>query len=783
MALVNPQTYGHRNISDDETIRKSALGKPDIQPIAPFTPPLTADADAIFNELLMKGSRHVVPSFYDVEDVPIKNKERPDAVDVTDTQAIRRAIHTISNYYNTLGVYRDDFDKNLNDMLARNAYYVLCEKAIMDYMGSAEYSVVDGEGNPVEDALAFLERPNPQDDFGTLSKMALRDTVRYDAGVWVKSFNAGGYLTEMKSYLGTEFWKEQDRVAMIVNMPFSSVVNFDRSSSTYATHWQPAYTGWWSHGYVERYWQRSRTGVYIPFQPEEICYFMMYPRSDGIYGTDFLKYLRYQLQYLIDSTKAAGKTFENGLVPSLVWMHENVKNIQQLEQRIREVRMSNQGPNRFGSVLHTVSGEKVESLAQTLLNMQWLEGQKFIAQLIWAMWGFAPDEFVGEGANRATAYVKRNVTKSRLLYPLMTHIEMKVNREVLPHIKGYKRGWKFLYLRDVDLDDDQKLAQTSATRQSIVSGYISLGYTASQSMKLAGLGKELKMMDEQSLDDQIMQFSMAQEGLDREQPMEGDTGEGRYDGEGGGVEGYIDVNPSDYGQGGEFTEQRTGDEGEKEYKKAQDLPRAEKKKKKWSGKPGDPVPLPPGGQYASDTTAHNDKAGDWIRIKDHAGIIRKAEIITDTARVLKAKVYINNPSEAPKGRAVKRGARGGYYYITTERKPAHPPQSAGVRERHDPNRGKRRGWNVKVGGKDEAEWNEPEPPDVSGAERWMLVEGDGVSVYFIVVGGEFKIKALSNDDSKAFLDYVRGCLTSNDETVFKCVSRMAKEYGLKVTTG
>ena len=714
--------------------------------------PLTHDADQLLNEVLSKGSKHIVPSFYDVEDVPIANKERPDMEDVTDTQAIRRAIHTISNYYNTLGVYRDDFDKSLNDKLARNTYYVLCEKAIQDYMGSAKVKVVDSEGNIVEEAMEFIQHPNPQEDFGALLKMAVRDLVRYDAGVWVKSFNAGGYLVEMKSYLGTEFWKEQDRVSMIVNMPFSSVVNADKSSSSYATHWQPAYTGWWSHGYVQRYWQRSRTGVYIPFQPEEIVYFMLYPRSDGIYGTDFLKYLRYQLQYLIDSTKAAGKTFENGLVPSVVWMHDNVKNIQQLEQRIREVRASNTGPNRFGSVLHTVSGEKIESFAQSLHNMEWLEGQKFVAQIIWAMWGFSPPEFVGEGDNRATAYVKRNVTKSRLLYPLMDFIEKKMDREVLPYLKGYKKGWKFLFLRDVDLDDDQKIAQTSSVRAGTVAQYIGLGFTASQAMHLAGLQDELKLMDEQALDDQVMQFGMQQLGAGPGgESMDNPEGEdGRYDGENAGTGGYVPVNVSDYGQGGENTEQRFGEEDEKAYRKGEKTP----------------------------------KAGDFIKIKDYKNVIRKAEIVSSTEKVIKAKVYINSPTEAPKGRTVKRGARGGYYYITSEKQPAHKktPSMGGRPPSMKPKH--KKGWGVKVGGqKEPGDFEEPEPPDVSGVDRFLIVSGDEISFYLMEKSGRISAQALDNPQTKGFIDFIRNCFKSNDEDMFECIRRMAKEQGLVVEVG
>ena len=33
--------------------------------------------------------------------------------------------------------------------------------------------------------------------------------------------------------------------------------------------------------------------------------------------------------------------------------------------------------------------------------MEWLEGQRFVGQLVWAMWGFQPSEFMGSNVNRA----------------------------------------------------------------------------------------------------------------------------------------------------------------------------------------------------------------------------------------------------------------------------------------------------------------------------------------------------------------------------------------------
>jgi len=519
--------------------------------------------------LLMKASgvsQHVVPSFYEGgDDVYIENKLR---TDVTVTTGDRRAIHTISNYYNTLGIYRDDFDKTTNDKMARNAYYAICEKAMMDYMRSVQFKVQDNRtGDTIKEATDFFEVPNPQDDMGTIFASLIRDVTRYDAGVIVKTFNKGGHVVEIKPYLATEFWREQDRVPFIINVPIMNTV--DLTGGAYASHQQPTYQGWWSHGYTERFWQRSRTGVYIPFQPEEISYFMMYPRTDGIYGTDFIKFLKYQIQYLIDSTKAAGKTFENGVVPSVVWEHPEVHTIQQLKQRIAELKYNNQGWQRFGSVIHTVAGEKVNSFAHTLVDMQWLEGQKFVAQLVWATWGFSPEEFMGGGENRASSYVKRNITKSRLLYPLMTFLEQRMNRDILPFLKGYRKYWRFSFVRDVDLDDEQKVATTNSIKASTFLQYYQSGFPIEASMELSGLDKNKYKFDIDMLEAEIMQNQLMMAG---QQPGEltggmEDTEAGRY---GAGAPSYVDAGIGDTGQGAASFENDPRDPSidEEQYKKA-----------------------------------------------------------------------------------------------------------------------------------------------------------------------------------------------------------------------
>lgn len=678
--------------------------------------------------LISKGSTNIVPSFYEGGEVYIADKGKED---VTDTAGIRRAIHTISNYYNTLGIFRDDFDKSLNDKMARNAYYAIGEKAIMDYFGTLEWTIKDTkDGKKVEKALDFISNPNPQDSFDDIKKQTVRDLIRYDAGVIVKTFNKGGHIEEMKCYMGTEFWREQDRVPLIINVPLQTAVNLrGKNRSGYFDSGYPTYQGWWSHGYTERFWQRSRTGVYIPFQPEEICYFMMYPRSDGIYGTDFIKFLKYQMQYLIDSTKAAGKTFENGIVPSIVWEHPDMRSIPQFRQRVKEAQFNNQGVNKFGSVIHAVNGEKVSSLAQSLHDMQWLEGQKFVAQLIWAMWGFSENEFLGGGANRATAYVKRNITKSRMLYPLMDYFEQKINREILPHIKGYRKTWKFEFMQDKELDDEQKIAQIKSTKIGTLNALINMNFPIDVSFKLADIGDDLTTDEVENIKDtlsslQMQQLQMQVSGTEGTDVQQGQGGQaqgqdpnaemGRYDGENAGTANYQPINFSDYGLGGEGTETRVGEADEKQFKKA--------------------------------------------------------------------KVYIAHPGEAPKGRSVKRGNRGGYYYITAPGETSTGGKMMAVPKTHH----RHPGWGKPTGGvapTGAGGGGGMAAGGEMGGGQQVNISGGDVGVIVSVQNGVLAGMALPTEETAQFLTYVAEQLggETDPNVVIEVMVAIAQENGLEVT--
>ena len=390
-----------------------------------------------------------------------------------EAESLRRAIASISAIYNAWGIYREGFSKIDNDYLAENQAYALCEKATMDYLSTVDWTVENKQKRQLPDTIDFLESPNSQGTMNDLLTKTSRDVIRYDAGVWAKSLTLDKELVEIQAYHGPEFW-----------------IEVDRNNQSLEGEYGIEYNGLWSHGYVQRYWQHSRAGFFQPFDPDEITYFMMYPRSDSPYGTDFIQNLKWQLEYLLDSTKAAGSTFANGVMPGMIWKHPNISEATQLRERLKDVELELKGPDGFNGIFHTIGEESIDSFLPKLIDMQWLQGQEFVSKMVWAMFGFSASEFSSGDINRATAYIQKNTTKSRMLYPMLRMFESRINRDILPFLDGYEKGWKFRFMDAVDPDDEAKKLQNKQSKMNIVGSCKQLGIPLKESLEIAEFDKE-----------------------------------------------------------------------------------------------------------------------------------------------------------------------------------------------------------------------------------------------------------------------------------------------------
>jgi len=610
----------------------------------------------------------------------------------------------------------------------------MVEKAFLDYIGSVKWDVTDRETNErVDTAYKFLRKPNPQGSFRDTFSPAIRDLFRYDAGAIVKTFNRRRELIEMRPYLGTEFWIEMDRVPQLISVPTND--NIGIRATEFTSEKTPGkevlMQGWWSRGFAWRYWQRSQTGVYIPYTPSEVMYLALYKRSDDIYGTDYLKSLKYWAQYLIDSTVAAGKTFQNGMIPSIVFTHPNIHEIDQIQQRITQLRVDNQGPIRTGNAMHLIGQETAQTLAQKLHDMEWVEGQKWVGELIWGYFGFPSDEFVGGADNRATAYIHRNVTKSRLLKPMMQFLEDKINTEVLPWLPGYEDTWEFHFVQELELDDKQKVAQIGSIRMSTLSTGLQAGVPARIAYKLS-LDETLSKKDIEELDEarEAMQMQgMEGGGEDSGQDGQGDNDQGRY---GAGSESYQPLKVSDYGKGGENTEQRFGAKENKEYEKS--------------------------GRY---------EVGDTFYKAGH-----KTEIISSGEAIAKARVYVKSVADVPQGRSYKPGPRGGYYYLTTMKQ-----QSLSHKKKPH------HGGGESQGQEEENEHSAPDVPDIPHAEKIVKVSGRGVGIVAGIVDGKLVAHHIKNEATAAFVKKVISCGGNEDHPgeFLACMKKVARDMDLDIS--
>jgi predicted RNA-binding Zn-ribbon protein involved in translation (DUF1610 family) len=393
------------------------------------------------------------------------------------TEPQRKAIATVSRYNSIYGIPRPGYDKALVDTIAENVIYGMIEKRCIDYTGATAITVENRNGDTVDSALDFLRKPNPQDTFSSLLKATIPDIMRSDAGCWVKTPDSydleNAHIVELRAYAGDEFWPELDRGFVPIE----------------GTTGQASY-GVYSHGYVTKWWQHSGPGIYVPYDPAEVCYIRMYPRSNGPWGTCLLQRLRWYLECLDDGTKAAGMTFANGIMPALEWNHGNLQGPEQLAELRADREEQHQGPENFGGIIDTFEGDTLKPLTPTMVDLQWLEGQQHLSQIVWAYYGFPASEFVQGDVNRATAYIARNITKSSVLAPLLHTIEEMINCYVLPDLEGYRPDWKFSFVSEPDLDDELKQVQINQGRQQTAMGWYQMGVPLVACLKLAGLPEE-----------------------------------------------------------------------------------------------------------------------------------------------------------------------------------------------------------------------------------------------------------------------------------------------------
>jgi len=160
------------------------------------------------------------------------------------------------------------------------------------------------------------------------------------------------------------------------------------------------------------------------------------------------------------------------------------------------------------------------------------------------------------------------------------------------------------------------------------------------------------------------------------------------------------------------------------------------------------------------------------------------EYYTDTQGIVKAKVYITHPSEAPKGRAVRRGNKGGYYYITNQRERGGASQQAGKQATSKKKSGGK-GWGSSGGGSDQSEHLEAPapPPDIPDAEIQVKISGNGIGIVVGIIAGRLVASKLNTPQTAQFIKIIEKKVGENAdaETIIQTMIITAEEMGLEIS--
>jgi hypothetical protein len=153
--------------------------------------------------------------------------------------------------------------------------------------------------------------------------------------------------------------------------------------------------------------------------------------------------------------------------------------------------------------------------------------------------------------------------------------------------------------------------------------------------------------------------------------------------------------------------------------------------------------------------------------------------------MVKAKVYITHPSEAPKGRAVRRGNKGGYYYITNQRERGGAAATQSGEHAQKKKSGGHKGWQA-GGGEAPSEGmpqEAPVAPDIEGAEMQVKISGNGVGIVVGIISGRLVASKLNTPQTAQFVKIVEKKTgeRANPEDIIEIMVMTAEEMGLEVT--
>jgi|TARA_R100000501_G_C2615408_1_gene109106 HK97 family phage portal protein len=289
----------------------------------------------------------------------------------------------------------------------------------------------------IEAIKSLLMYPNRnKDTFGDLWSRYLHDLLEIDAGVMYKG-KKSGKLVELYTYDASRFLFDMD-----------------------------------DHGIVNGYYQYSYKfpkNKPLFFEKQEIIYGKMGHNNEHFpYGWSPLQSITQEIEVMIQATRYNKEFFQNNAVPDVF---VNIKMEQDELERFKTYWDQQVKGKPHKMAFTNAEDIDIKPLSLNNKDMEWLAGQEWYHHAIFAAYGLSPQE-VGyyDKSSRATGESQERITIKNAIKPYLTHIEDKINREIIPDIIGHDKV-KFEWFTKDDaaekIEHDQVMAKLNANVYTI----------------------------------------------------------------------------------------------------------------------------------------------------------------------------------------------------------------------------------------------------------------------------------------------------------------------------
>ncbi len=337
-----------------------------------------------------------------------------------------------------------DIDYQRLEKLEKSVWIRMCAQHIIDSVAMADWNIVPYKKGEevsqtiIDEVVEFFESREWSNGLSAVKRAMLPEFLYYDCGVLIKAFPINAYdedqnLKKSGTIKPIELYSRDGR-------------SFLKDTSLY--------------GKLGQYWQYSwlnPQGRPIQFDPDEVIYIQQYPSSREPYGSSTLEVIESVIGYMMSSTLAQEKYWDNGLFIGGQIDLPELKDIDEIKRAQAYYEAKLRGPRKYNKWIVTGGGATVKSMPFTPQQMEWLDSQKWFAKLVFAVFKVSPSELgFTEDLNRATGIQQMQIHKMKSIQPILRILEEYFNREIV--WKHFSKDVKFEYVRELDLEEKEKQA-------------------------------------------------------------------------------------------------------------------------------------------------------------------------------------------------------------------------------------------------------------------------------------------------------------------------------------